>query len=150
FGGNYNVVHHTTFINELIKNGRLKFTTPIKHDVTFHDPCYLGRHNGEYDSPRDVLGASGAAITEMPRSRKNSLCCGAGGGQFWKEEEHGTGRVNLTRYIEAKSTGTATLAVGCPFCIRMFTDASQDELGLGGPVVKDIVEIAAESMGLNS
>jgi Fe-S oxidoreductase len=82
----------------------------------------------------------------MERNRNGSFCCGAGGAQFWKEEEHGTARVNLTRYAEAKATGADTLAVGCPFCIRMFEDASRDESSQGGPVVKDVVEILAEQL----
>jgi Fe-S oxidoreductase len=148
FGGNYKVVHHTTFINELIKAGRLKIAGGAHQNVTFHDPCYLGRHNGEYDAPRSALGAAGAAVTEMPRTRNDSFCCGAGGAQFWKEEEHGEARVNLTRYAEAKATGVDMLAVGCPFCLRMFTDARLDETIQGGPDVKDVVEIIAERLGL--
>ncbi|RPJ00666.1 MAG: (Fe-S)-binding protein [Chloroflexi bacterium] len=148
FGGNYDVVHHTTFLNELIQAGRLKLVGEGRTNVTFHDPCYLGRHNGEYDAPRYALGAAGAAVTEMERTRNSSFCCGAGGAQFWKEEEHGTARVNLTRYAEAKATGAETLATGCPFCMRMFADARQDESMNGGPEVKDVVEIIAERLGL--
>jgi Fe-S oxidoreductase len=146
FGGNYDVVHHTTYLNELIRSGRLKLPARPQQNVTFHDPCYLGRHNGVYDDPRDVLSAAGAALTEMTHSHHDSRCCGAGGAQFWKEEEHGTARVNLTRYGEAMATGSATMATGCPFCLRMFADASQDESGQGGPAVKDLAEIIAESL----
>jgi Fe-S oxidoreductase len=146
FGGNYDVVHHTEYLDELIKAGRLKVKGNGISNVTFHDPCYLGRHNGIYDAPREVLTAAGKPINEMERNRNGSFCCGAGGAQFWKEEEHGTARVNLTRYAEAKATGADTLAVGCPFCIRMFEDASRDESSQGGPVVKDVVEILAEQL----
>jgi Fe-S oxidoreductase len=146
FGGHYDVVHHTAFINELVQAGRLRLRTDDKSNVTFHDPCYLGRHNGVYDAPRYALGAAGAAVTEMEHTRHNSFCCGAGGAQFWKEEEHGDARVNLTRYAEAKATGADGLAVGCPFCLRMFSDASQDESMHGGPEVKDVVEIVAERL----
>jgi Fe-S oxidoreductase len=146
FGGHYDVVHHTAFINELVQAGRLKIGGNGKSNVTFHDPCYLGRHNGVYDAPRYALGAAGAAVTEMEHTRNNSFCCGAGGAQFWKEEEHGDARVNLTRYAEAKATSAAALAVGCPFCLRMFSDASQDESMRGGPDVKDVVEIVAERL----
>jgi Fe-S oxidoreductase len=146
FGGHYDVVHHTTFINELVQAGRLRLKTDGKSNVTFHDPCYLGRHNGVYDAPRYALGAAGAAVTEMEHARNDSFCCGAGGAQFWKEEEHGDARVNLTRYAEAKATGADGLAVGCPFCLRMFSDASQDESMHGGPDVKDVVEIVAERL----
>ena len=149
FGGEYEVVHHTTFINELIRDGRLKLHSPPHTNVTFHDPCYLGRHNGLYDEPRYALGAAGAAVTEMPRSRNDSLCCGAGGAQFWKEEEHGSARVNLTRYAEAEATGADTLAVSCPFCIRMFDDASQDEGVAKTLAIKDVAEIVAGQLGLD-
>jgi Fe-S oxidoreductase len=148
FGGHYQVVHHTEFIAELIRAGRLRLPADGAPEVTFHDPCYLGRHNGIYDAPRDVLSAAGAALHEMPRARSKSFCCGAGGAQFWKEEEHGSARVNLTRYAEAKDTGAAVLATGCPFCLRMFADASQDAAGQGGPAVKDVAEIVAERLGM--
>jgi Fe-S oxidoreductase len=149
FGGDFEVVHHTAFINELIRDGRLKLHTAQRTNVTFHDPCYLGRHNGLYDEPRYALGAAGAAVTEMLRSRNNSLCCGAGGAQFWKEEEHGSARVNLTRYAEAEATGADTLAVSCPFCIRMFDDASQVESAARVLAIKDVAEIVAEQLKLN-
>jgi Fe-S oxidoreductase len=149
YGGNYEVVHHTEFLNELIHNGWLPLHKTVHSNVTFHDPCYLGRHNGVYDQPRHVLGAAGIAVTEMERTHNNSFCCGAGGAQFWKEEEHGSARVSSTRYAEAAATGAQTLAVGCPFCLRMLVDASQDETGQGGPAVKDVVEIIAEQMGLD-
>ena len=144
FGGHYNVVHHTVFIDELMRSGRLRLSPHKTTNVTFHDPCYLGRHNAIYDAPRYVLGAAGAAVTEMQNIRENSFCCGAGGAQFWKEEEHGSARVNLTRYAEADATGAATLAVGCPFCMRMFDDANQAASGKKGPLVKDVAELVAE------
>ncbi len=147
FGGTYEVVHHTVFIDELIRQGRLKPRAAGTQRITYHDPCYLGRHNDIFDAPRATLDAAGGALTEMPRTRDNAFCCGAGGSQFWKEEEHGTARVNLTRYAEATITGADTLAVACPFCLRMFTDARQDE-GDQGPEVKDVVEIMVENLGL--
>jgi len=146
FGGHYQVVHHTEFIAELIGSGRLRLPADGAQRVTFHDPCYLGRHNGVYDAPRDVLSAAGAALREMPRARSKSFCCGAGGAQFWKEEEHGDARVNLARYAEAQGTGAEVLATGCPFCLRMFADARQDA-GESGPAVKDVAEIVAERLG---
>jgi len=149
FGGHYTVVHHTTFIEELIHSGRLKLKPGVQQAITFHDPCYLGRHNDIYDTPRHILAATGAVLREMPRTRHNSFCCGAGGAQFWKEEEHGTARVNLTRYSEAVATGASTLTVGCPFCLRMFTDASQTEGAAAGLQVRDVAEIVAENLGLN-
>jgi Fe-S oxidoreductase len=146
FGGEYEVIHHTELINELIDAGQLpRNASPGSwSNVTFHDPCYLGRMNGVIDEPREVLGAMGAPLTEMPRSREQSFCCGAGGAQFWKEEEHGDKAVNLERYDEAIATGADTLAVGCPFCMQMF-DTAKSERGTG-PEVRDVVEMIAETL----
>jgi Fe-S oxidoreductase len=146
FGGDYQVVHHTELIEELIAAGKIPPTAhPGKQpNVTFHDPCYLGRHNGVVDAPRSVLNALQVGYTEMPRSKKGSFCCGAGGAQFWKEEEHGAKAVNIERYEEAKATGAEIVAVGCPFCMQMF-DSARSEIP-DGPVVKDIVELIAERM----
>ncbi|MBL8130828.1 MAG: 4Fe-4S dicluster domain-containing protein [Anaerolineae bacterium] len=146
FGGDYEVVHHTAFIEELIMTGKLpESARPSKQpNVTFHDPCYLGRHNGVIDEPRFVLHNLGVDVIEMPRSKKNSFCCGAGGAQFWKEEEHGEKAVNLERFEEAKATGAEVLAVGCPFCMQMFESAKAN---VGeGPEIKDIVELVAERL----
>ena len=146
FGGDYQVLHHTELIAELIAAGKL----PARADsarfsnVTFHDPCYLGRHNDIVDAPREALSASAIPLLEMPRNRKNSFCCGAGGAQFWKEEEPGEQKVSLARYQEAVDTGAETLAVGCPFCMRMFEDA-RSELA-GGPQVVDIAEVLAAEL----
>jgi Fe-S oxidoreductase len=146
FGGNYEVVHHTELIEELIAAGRIPMTAhPNKmSNVTFHDPCYLGRHNNVISEPRTVLNKAGANLVEMPRSGKNSFCCGAGGAQFWKEEEHGAKAVNIERYQEAKSTGAQVVAVGCPFCMQMFNSAKTEVAD--GPEVKDVVELIAERL----
>ena len=146
FGGEYEVVHHTELIEELIQAKKLPRSANPQQwsNVTFHDPCYLGRHNDVVDAPRNVLSANSIPVIEMPRNKKNSFCCGAGGAQFWKEEEHGNQKVNLERYAEAKSTGAETMAVGCPFCMRMFEDASKEIAD--GPKVMDIVEIIAEGL----
>ncbi len=146
FGGHYDVVHHTAYIEELLASGRLRMAleaTKTPDQVTYHDPCYLGRHNGVYDAPRLVLDRVGVPLTEMEHARNRSMCCGAGGAQFWKEEEEGTASVSGTRYAEAAATKAATLAVGCPFCLRMFEDAHQAEAGRSGPQVQDIAEIVA-------
>jgi Fe-S oxidoreductase len=148
FGGNYEVVHHTELIEELIEAGRLpKDAHPKRQsNVTFHDPCYLGRHNGVVEAPRAALSAVTANVIEMPRSGKRSFCCGAGGAQFWKEEEHGAKAVNVERYQEAKATGADVLAVGCPFCMQMFETAKSSVAD--GPVVKDVVELIAEGLSV--
>lgn len=145
FGGNYEVIHHTQFINELIGAGKLKLDSlNLETQVTFHDPCYLGRHNGIYEAPRQSLKQAGAQIVEMPRSRAQSFCCGAGGAQMWKEEERGQAKVNQTRFAQAKATGAGTVAVGCPFCLTMMTDASKAD---GETVqVKDVAELVAERL----
>jgi Fe-S oxidoreductase len=145
FGGNYEVIHHTQFINELVGAGKIQMeVTKDDLKVTFHDPCYLGRHNKIVDAPRDALKSAGALTIEMPRHAEKSFCCGAGGAQMWKEEEAGTARVNETRFAEAKSTGAETVAVGCPFCLTMMTDASKADGG--GIQVRDVAEIVAEKM----
>jgi Fe-S oxidoreductase len=143
FGGNYEVIHHTQLINELVAAGRVRLNmTADKLKITFHDPCYLGRHNKVYEDPRKALKSAGALTIEMPRHAAKSFCCGAGGAQMWKEEEPGSQRVNENRFAEAKRTGAGTLAVGCPFCLTMMSDASKAD---GGEVkVLDVAEIVAE------
>ncbi|NUQ36802.1 MAG: (Fe-S)-binding protein [Caldilineales bacterium] len=143
-GGAYEVIHHTELIAELVATGRLHPRLAADGAITYHDPCYLGRHNGIYDAPRAALTAVAGNFIELNRSRNNSFCCGAGGAQMWKEEEHGDEAVNMNRYQEAAATGAATIAVGCPFCLTMLTDASK-QAG-AGVAVKDIVELIAESI----
>jgi Fe-S oxidoreductase len=145
FGGNYKVIHHTQLINELVGAGKIQLSeSSDQYTVTFHDPCYLGRHNQVIDAPRDALESTGALMIEMPRNSAKSFCCGAGGAQAWKEEEPGTSRVSAARFAEAKATGAGTLAVGCPFCMAMLTDASKPQ---GGEMqVKDVAELVAERL----
>ena len=158
FGGNYQVIHHTQLINELIGAGKVALSvisdrSSVTSDqssvhrpssVTFHDPCYLGRHNKVFADPREVLKAADLNLTEMSRHAAKSFCCGAGGAQMWKEEEHGTQNVNKARFAEAKATRAGTLAVGCPFCLTMMNDAAKAD---GGNVqVKDVAEIVAERL----
>ena len=146
FGGNYEIVHHTQLINELVGAGKIQLEV-TKEDlkVTFHDPCYLGRHNKIFDAPRDALQSAGALTIEMPRHGAKSFCCGAGGAQMWKEEEAGSSRVNEARYQEAKATGAETVAVGCPFCMVMLTDASKAD-GESSMNVMDVAEIVAKRL----
>jgi Fe-S oxidoreductase len=145
FGGNYTVIHHTQFINELVGQGKISLeVSSDQYKVTFHDPCYLGRHNKIFEAPRDALNSAGVTTIEMPRNSSKSFCCGAGGAQMWKEEENGTMRVNEARFKEAKETGANTLAVGCPFCMTMLSDAARAD---GDSVqVKDVAELVAERM----
>ena len=116
------MVHHSQLLNQLVKDGKLK-VSPHKQGakITFHDPCYLGRHNQIYQPPRELLEATGADLTEMPRNQERSFCCGAGGGRMWQEEKLGT-RINLNRVDEALATGADQIAVGCPFCRIMISD----------------------------
>ena len=143
-GGNYEVVHHSTFIDQLMREGRLP-TPSSSRSVTYHDPCYLGRHNGVYDAPRRLLREASGGLTEMPRNRANSFCCGAGGAQFWKEEEPGEMRVSENRYQEARETGAEVVAAGCPFCKMMLSSSGGAEEG-GGPEVLDIAQIVATEL----
>jgi len=145
FGGHYAVVHHTQFIADLIGRGKLHLQSTKLTKATFHDPCYLGRHNGVYDEPRSVLNQTGVKLQEMDRTRNDGFCCGAGGAQMWKEEEPGQEVVNLNRFAEAQATGAEILAVGCPFCARMLNDAnSQSGTSMQ---VKDVAELVAMALG---
>lgn len=146
FGGNYVVKHHTQFIDELIVGGKLKLAANGAGSVTYHDPCYLGRHNGVFDEPRGLIRSTGAKLTEPDRNRSKSFCCGAGGGQFWKEEEKGTERVSTNRYRELKQTGAKTVATGCPFCMRMITEETAKEEPETAMEVLDVAEIVAKSL----
>ena len=146
FGCDLEVVHHTTLINDLINSGSLDLNSKSdEHQtITFHDPCYLGRHNGVFDDPRSVLESGGVKLTEMDRNKKDSFCCGAGGGQMWKEEEPGRKSVSAERLAEAKSTGADVIAVACPFCRVMMNDANSTD---GDTIqIKDVAEIVAESI----
>ncbi len=149
YGGNYEVIHHTQLLSELTAAKKISVQRAKDVDmITFHDPCYLGRQNGIIQEPRDLLLETNAFLIEMPRHGAQSFCCGAGGAQMWKEEEHGVAAVNITRYNEAAATGAKTIAVGCPFCLTMMTDASkQADQGIK---VKDIAEIIAERLDVES
>ncbi len=144
FGGHFEVIHHTKLIEEWIASGKLHLQGNAGEKVTFHDPCYLGRHNHILTEPRRLLTHNGNRLVEMPRSGMKSFCCGAGGAQMWKEEESGNERVNLHRFKEAQATGAEVLAVGCPFCMIMLNDARKD---LNSEMqVLDVAEIIAQSL----
>ncbi len=143
YGGGYEVVHHTELLAGLIRDGRLGAAAPASGTVTYHDACYLGRHNGRYDPPRDLLRSTGADAVEMPRNRERSFCCGAGGARMWMEEG-GDARINDTRFAEAEGTGADTVAVACPYCFVMLDDAAKAK---GSEVrVADVATLLAESV----
>ncbi|MGV0836248.1 heterodisulfide reductase-related iron-sulfur binding cluster [Mycolicibacterium thermoresistibile] len=143
--GNYTVLHHTQLLNRLVRDKKLVPVTPVGGngsgpDITYHDPCYLGRHNKEYTAPRELIGASGAKLTEMPRHADRGLCCGAGGARMWMEEHIGK-RVNTERTEEAMDTAS-TIATGCPFCRVMITDGV-DEVAAAREVEKaEVLDVA--------
>jgi Fe-S oxidoreductase/nitrate reductase gamma subunit len=143
FGGNYQVIHHTQLINELIDQGRLILNAEESQTMVFHDPCYLGRQNGILIDPRRILTQTQAKLIEFPRNGEKSFCCGAGGAQMWKEEG-GTERINANRFQEAQTTGAETLAVGCPFCMVMLNDAQKDSNS--EMEVLDVAEIVVQSL----
>ena len=147
-GANYTVLHHTQLLNRLIRDKKLVPVTPVSQDITYHDPCYLGRHNKVYEAPRELIGAAGANLTEMPRHAERSFCCGAGGARMWMEEHIGK-RINHERVDEALATGAATVATGCPFCRVMITDGvndRQEEAGRSGVEVLDVAQILLASL----
>lgn len=145
-GGNYEVVHHTQLLQELIDTGKIRLEGGGSFKgkkITYHDSCYLGRANEVYEAPRKVLEALDAELVEMKRCKKNGLCCGAGGGQMFKEEEKGTTRVNFERTEEALATGASYIAAACPFCHTMLTDGVKNKEQEGAVQVLDVAELLA-------
>ena len=145
FGGEFEVVHHTQFIDQLQKENKLKLRAEtVSKKITFHDPCYLGRHNQEFDAPRNDIQMLGMEYVEMERSGSNSFCCGAGGAQMWKEEEAGSGPIRQNRFKEIEASGADIVGTACPFCLTMMRDASNE---LESKVeAKDIAELIAERL----
>ena len=147
-GANYTVLHHTQLLNRLVRDKKLVPVTSVSQDITYHDPCYLGRHNKVYEAPRELIGAAGANLTEMPRHAERSFCCGAGGARMWMEEHIGK-RINHERVDEALATNAATIATGCPFCRVMVTDGvndRQEEAGRSGVEVLDVAQVLLASL----
>ncbi|HEX4578189.1 MAG TPA: heterodisulfide reductase-related iron-sulfur binding cluster [Edaphobacter sp.] len=148
-GGDYKVMHHTEYLETLVADKKLT-PTPSEATITYHDPCYLGRHNGIYEAPRNLLNILGNATPELSRNRENSFCCGAGGAQFWKEEEPGDERISDNRFREVQQTlasapGEKILAVGCPFCKSMLgstpSKATSENID-----IKDVAELLLEGV----
>jgi Fe-S oxidoreductase len=146
-GGNFKVLHHTELLASLVAEGKLT-PTATDQSITYHDPCYLGRHNGVYDAPRNLLRVLSNDFVELPRNRENAFCCGAGGAQFWKEEEPGPEKIATNRLSEAQKTlapfgGEKVLAVGCPFCKSMLgsTSSEGDEIR-----IRDVAELLFENV----
>ncbi len=149
-GGNYDVVHHTMFLQGLINEGKLVLKgggTFKGKKITYHDSCYLGRANGIYEAPREVLAALDVELVEMKRCRTNGLCCGAGGAQMFKEEEPGDTRVNWERTAEAIGTGAKIIAANCPFCTTMLIDGVKKAEQEDDVTVMDVAEMVAQSLG---
>ena len=146
-GGKYEVFHHTQYIKKLISEGRLSINDTILKGkkVTFHDPCYLGRGNGEYESPRDLIKRLGVNLTEMKRNKSTALCCGAGGAQMFKEPEKGDKDINVLRTEEALETTPEIIATGCPYCNTMMTDGIKFKEKETEVQVLDIAELIAQA-----
>jgi heterodisulfide reductase subunit D len=150
-GGNYEVIHHSTFLQQLIAEGKVKLQgggTFKGKKITYHDSCYLGRANNIYEAPRAVLEALDADLVEMKRCRTTGLCCGAGGAQMFKEPEKGHKDINIARTEEALATGATTIAVACPFCMTMMSDGVKNQEREADVKVRDLAELIAEAQGL--
>ena len=138
-------MHHSQFLDELLKTGKIKMNPSDMDSVTYHDSCYLGRYNNVYTSPRLSLESTGVDLVEMPRTKDKGFCCGAGGGRMFLEETEGK-RVNIERTEEALATGAKTIASACPFCMTMLTDGVKEKEKSEEVQVKDVAEIVLESL----
>ena len=143
-GGNYEVLHHSQFLKKLREEEKLP-KGKNHRNVPYHDPCYLGRYNQEYDSPRKIISESASSVIEMQRHRNESFCCGAGGARMWMEENLGT-RINEERVRQAEETGADTLATGCPFCMTMLSDGIAASGNSEKLETRDVAELMLESI----
>ncbi len=150
YGAKFEVIHHSQFLQKLIDEGKLTLSSGIfkGKKITFHDPCYLGRANGEYNAPRKVLHAIPSELVEMKRSKSFALCCGAGGGQMFKEAEKGNKEVFLERTEDALETGADVIATACPYCMVMMTDGLKYKNKNEEVKNYDIAELVAMSLKL--
>ncbi len=145
-GGNYEVYHHSEFVHDLIESKKITISqNSIEEVMTYHDPCYLGRGNNIYNQPREIIKRLSKNFMEMPRNKRNSLCCGAGGAQMFKEAEKGNAEINIVRTQEALDTKSKIIVTGCPFCNTMMSDGVKN-INEGAALVKDIAEVVAESL----
>ncbi len=150
-GGNYEVIHHSVFLQQLIDDGKIKMTEEggfKGKKITYHDSCFLGRANNIYEAPRKVLEMLDADLVEMKRCRTTGLCCGAGGAQMFKDAEKGNKEINTERTEEALATGATIIASACPFCMTMMTDGVKGKEKENEVKVKDLAELIAEATGL--
>lgn len=150
-GGEYEVLHHSQFLQQLINEGRLKIEGGEKFKgrrITFHDPCYLGRGNDVYEAPRSLIEKLDAELVEMKRCKTRGLCCGAGGAQMFKEPEKGNKDINIERTEEALKESPEVIATGCPFCNTMMTDGVKHFEKEKQVVVKDLAELVMEANDL--
>lgn len=147
-GGNYDVLHHSQFLAELLDSGKLKIKGEVfaGKKITFHDPCYLGRGNDVYEAPRDLIESLSGNIVEMKRSKSKSLCCGAGGAQMFKEAEKGNKEINMERMDDIKDVAPDITAAGCPFCMTMLTDGAK--MTEQKTEVLDLAELVAKACEL--
>jgi Fe-S oxidoreductase len=150
FGGDFEVVHHTRFLMDRIEKGYIKLDGGKlgEHTVTYHDPCYLGRANREYDAPRRILNKINSKKVEMPRNRSYALCCGAGGGQMFKEAEKGNKEVFMERTEEALGTGADIIATACPYCMVMITDGLKYKNAENSVKNYDVAELVCMALEL--
>ena len=148
-GGNYDVLHHSQFLAELMKSGKLKVKGEVfaGKKITFHDPCYLGRGNDVYEAPRELISSLSGDIIEMKRSKNNSLCCGAGGAQMFKEAEKGEKEINMERMEDVREVAPDITAVGCPFCMTMISDGAK--MTDQKTEVMDLAELVAKACELD-
>ena len=148
-GGNYEVVHHTQFLQQLIDEGKLSVQGGAfeGQKITYHDSCYLGRANGVYDAPRSILEGLDNDLVEMQRSKTKGLCCGAGGAQMFKENEPGDKRINIERTEEALETGATIVAANCPFCLTMLSDGMKAKEKQDSVMVYDLAELIVNNRG---
>ncbi len=151
-GGNYDVVHHTQFLNDLLKEGKLKIEGGAFNGkkITYHDSCYLGRINGEYEAPRTLLNSLDSDLVELKRSRTTGLCCGAGGAQMFKEDEAGDKRINVERAEEVIGSGAQVVAANCPFCITMLSDGLKAKEKQDDIMVYDLSEMIVDANNWNN